>query len=182
MTNKTRNFMLVSAAILTIGLGTGLVASYLGLPVSLLSNAAGPDELQYVPQNAAVVAYANVRDVMNSEFRQRFRALEPRSTERDAFEEKTGVKIDEDIDSIVAAFIPGTETATDQPERSAVVLARGRFEAGRLEALALEHGGTAEDYKGKRLLSHQAQSGGTMVRWRSASSSRTWWPSVASSP
>ena len=74
MTKKTRNFVLVSGAILTVGLGTGLVASYMGLPVSLLSSAAGPDELQYVPQNAAVVAYANVRDVMNSEFRQRFRA------------------------------------------------------------------------------------------------------------
>ena len=42
MTKKTRNFVLVSGAILAIGLGTGLVASYLGLPVSLLSNAAGP--------------------------------------------------------------------------------------------------------------------------------------------
>jgi hypothetical protein len=159
MTNKTRNFVLVSGAILAIGLGTGLVASYLGLPVSLLSNAAGPDELQYVPQNAAVVAYANVRDVMNSEFRQRFRALEPQSAEREDFELKTGLKIDQDIDSIVAAFFPSGETATDRPEKSAVVLARGRFEADRLEALALEHGGTAEDYKGKRLLSHVTQSG-----------------------
>lgn len=159
MTKRTRNFVLVSGAILTVGLGTGLIASYMGLPVSLLSSAAGPDELQYVPQNAAVVAYANVRDVMNSEFRQRFRALEPRSVERDAFEEKTGVKIDQDIDSIVAAFFPGAESAADHPEKSAVVLARGRFEAGRLEALALEHGGSVEDYKGKRLLSHDRQSG-----------------------
>lgn len=156
MTKKTRTFMLVSGAILTVGLVTGLLASYLGLPVSLLSNAAGPDELQYVPQNAAVVAYANVRDVMNSEFRQRFRKLEPQSAERHEFEEKTGVKIDEDIDSIVAAFIP-TETTTDRHDKGAVVLARGRFEASRLEALALEHGGTAEDYKGKRLLTHQDQ-------------------------
>lgn len=159
MTKKTRNFVLVSGAILTVGLGTGLIASYMGLPVSLMSSAAGPDELQYVPQNAAVVAYANVRDVMNSEFRQRFRALEPRSVERDAFEEKTGVKIDQDIDSIVAAFFPGAESVTDHPEKSAVVLARGRFEAARLEALALEHGGSVEDYKGKRLLSHDRQSG-----------------------
>ena len=157
MTKKTRSFVLVSGAILIIGLATGLVASYLGLPVSLLSNAAGPDELQYVPQNAAVVAYANVRDVMNSEFRQRFRALEPQSAEREEFEQRTGVRIDQDIDSIVAAFVPGAEATTDHPERNAVVLARGRFEAGRLEALALEHGGTAEDYKGKRLLSHQVQ-------------------------
>jgi len=159
MTNKTRNFVLVSAAILTIGLGTGLVASYMGLPVSLLSSAAGPDDLKYVPQNAAVVAYANVRDVMNSDFRQRFRQLEPQSADRDEFEQKTGLDIERDIDSVVAAFFPNGESIAEHPERSAVVLARGRFEAGRLEALALEHGGTAEDYKGKRLLSHLEQGG-----------------------
>lgn len=160
MTKKTRNFVVVSGAILTIGLGTGLVASYMGLPVSLLSSAAGPDELQYIPQNAAVVAYANVRDVMNSEFRQRFRQLEPQSTERDEFEQKTGLDIERDIDTVVAAFIPSTEPVSEHPAKSAVVLARGRFEAARLESLALEHGGTAEDYKGKRLLRHEQQSRG----------------------
>jgi hypothetical protein len=160
MTKKTRNFVVVSGAILTIGLGTGLVASYMGLPVSLLSSAAGPDELQYIPQNAAVVAYANVRDVMNSEFRQRFRQLEPRSSERDAFEEKTGLDIERDIDSVVAAFLPSAEPSANRPEKSAVVLARGRFEAARLESLALEHGGTVEDYKGKRLLRHDERARG----------------------
>ena len=93
MSKKTRYFVLVSGAILTLGLGTGLVASYMGLPVSLLSSAAGPDELQYVPQDATVVAYANVRDVMNSEFRQRFREMEPPSAERNDFEQKTGLNI-----------------------------------------------------------------------------------------
>lgn len=157
MSKKTRYFVLVSGAILAVGLGTGLIASYMGLPVSLLSRAAGPNELQYIPQDAAVVAYANVRDVMNSEFRQRFREMEPQSKERDEFEQKTGLNIERDIDSVVAAFMPGPEGATDNPERSAVVLARGRFEAARLETLAVEHGGTVEDYKGKRLLTHLEQ-------------------------
>ncbi|MGE5844734.1 MAG: hypothetical protein ACM32K_07515 [Syntrophaceae bacterium] len=157
MSKKTRYFVLVSGAILAVGLGTGLIASYMGLPVSLLSRAAGPNELQYIPQDAAVVAYANVRDVMNSEFRQRFRQMEPQSKERDEFEQKTGLNIERDIDSVVAAVMPGPEGAADNPERSAVVLARGRFEAARLEALALEHGGTIEDYKGKRLLTHLEQ-------------------------
>lgn len=156
MSKKTRYFALVSGTVLTIGLGTGLIASYLGLPISLLSSAAGPTELRYVPQDAAVVAYANVRDVMNSEFRQRFREMEPSSADRDEFEQKTGLNIEKDIDSVVAAFLSGPEGGLniDNPERSAVVLARGRFEAARLEALAIEHGGTAEDYKGKRLLTH----------------------------
>ena len=72
MSNKTRYFVLSAGAILAAGLTTGLVASYMGLPVAF-SRAAGPDELQFVPANAAVVAYANVHDVMNSSFRQRAR-------------------------------------------------------------------------------------------------------------
>jgi hypothetical protein len=107
-----------------------------------------------VPQDAAVVAYANVRDVMNSEFRQRFREMEPSSRERDQFEQKTGVNIERDIDSVVAAFLPGAGAVADRPGNGAVVLARGRFDVARLEALALEHGGSAGDYKGKRLLTH----------------------------
>lgn len=154
MSKKTRYFLFVSGAILTVGLGTGLIASYLGLPVSLSSQAAGPSELQYVPSDAAVVAYANVRDVMNSDFRRRFREIEPPSAERDEFEQKTGLDIERDIDSVVAAFVPGSEDVSNHPERSALILARGRFEVARLEALALEHGGTAGDYKGKRLLTH----------------------------
>ncbi len=63
---KTRYFVAIMGTILAIGLGTGLVASYMGLPVSVFSSAAGPDELQYVPADAAVVAYADVRDVLNS--------------------------------------------------------------------------------------------------------------------
>jgi hypothetical protein len=161
MSKKTRYFLVVSVAILTVGLGTGLVASYLGLPVSLLSRAAAPSEFQYVPQDTAVVAYANVRDVMNSEFRQRFREMEPPSKERDEFEQKTGLNIERDIDSVVAAFIPAPGQAmTEDADESVLVLARGRFEPARLETLALEHGGQAEDYRGTRVLTHDGRDGG----------------------
>ena len=111
MSNKTRYFVVTAAAILGVGLTTGLVASYMGLPVAF-SRAAGPDELQYVPANAAVVAYANVHDVMSSNFRQRFRKFEPDSKARDEFLEKTGVNIEEDIQTVVAAMMPKAEGAT----------------------------------------------------------------------
>lgn len=153
MSKKTRYFVTVSGAILAIGLGTGLVASYLGLPVSVFSRAAGPEELQYVPADAAVVAYANVREVMNSQFRQRFREMEPSSQDRNDFEEKTGLNFEQDIDSIVAVMMPRGNLA-DKPQESFLLLARGRFEAARLEALALEHGGEVGDYEGKRLITH----------------------------
>lgn len=151
MSKKTRYFVAISGAILAIGLGTGLVASYMGLPVSVFSSAAGPDELQYVPADAAVVGYVNIREVMNSQLRQRFKDIEPSADEKNEFEEKTGLNFDEDIDSVVVAV---TGSVANQPQKSFLVLGRGRYEAARLEALALEHGAEASDYQGKRLMTH----------------------------
>jgi hypothetical protein len=163
MSNKTRYFVLAAGAILTVGLTTGLVASYMGgLPVAF-SRAAGPDELRYVPPTAAVVAYANVRDVMGSKFRERFRKLEPDTSERDEFQQKTGVNIEQDIHTVVAAVMPGSTTDGWSPAKGMLVIARGRFEQSRLEALAVEHGGKVDEYQGKRLLTHVNESGAADV-------------------
>lgn len=159
MSKKTRYFVVTAAAILAVGLTTGLVASYMGLPVAF-SRAAGPDELQYVPADAAVVAYANVREIMDSQFRERFRQFEPDTKERDEFEAKTGVNIDNDINTVVAVVTPAATQAAS-PQNGMLILARGRFEQSRLEALALEHGGHVEDYSGKRLLIHRNEGGGS---------------------
>ena len=107
-----------------------------------------------MPADAAVVAYANVREILDSDFRERFRQFEPDTHERDEFEQKTGVNIDQDINSVVAAMVGGAEP-TGAPQNGMLILARGRFEQSRLEALALEHGGQVEDYNGKRLLIHR---------------------------
>jgi hypothetical protein len=133
----------------------------MGLSVPVFSRAAGPDELQYVPSNAALVAFANVREVMNSDFRQRFREIEPDSKERDEFEQKTGINIDTDVDTVIAAVMPRAEGAPEwHPGNGVVVLARGRFQQARLEELAIEHGGKVEEYSGKRLLTHSNEHGG----------------------
>jgi hypothetical protein len=126
----------------------------MGLPVSVFTSAAGPQELEYVPADAAVVAYANVRDVMNSDLRKRFTEMEPSQEHKNEFEEKTGLNFEQDIDTVVAAMMPKT-AAAGRPDGSFLILARGRFEAARLEALALEHGATVEDYQGKRLITHR---------------------------
>lgn len=157
MSKKTRVFVVTAAAILAVGLTTGLVASYMGLPVAF-SSAAGPDELEYVPADAVVVAYANVREIMDSEFRERFRQFEPDTSERDEFFAKTGVNIEEDINSVVAALTSIPESGS-QPQNSMLILARGRFEPATLEKLAVEHGGQVEQYNGKQLLIHDNQSG-----------------------
>jgi hypothetical protein len=154
MSRKTRYFVVISGAVLAVGLGTGLVASYMGMS-PVFSSAAAPDELQYVPADAAVVGFANVRDVMNSQFRQRFRQFEPQSREKDEFQTMTGVNIEQDIDSIVAAFMPGPDGRSTNAEDSALILARGRFDATRLESLAKQHGGTVEQYHGKKLVTHE---------------------------
>ena len=151
---KTRYFVAVMGTILAVGLGTGLVASYMGLPVSVFSSAAGPDELQYVPADAAVVAYANVRDVMNSQLRQRFKNLEPSQDEKNEFEEKTGLNLEQDVDSVVAAVMPKDGMANN-PAGSFLILARARYQASTLEKLALDHGAEVSDYNGKRLITHQ---------------------------
>lgn len=160
MNSKTRYFVLTAFGILALGLTTGLVASLAGgLPVAL-SRAAGPDDLSYVPAQAVAVAYANVQEVMASELRQRLKKLEPDTADRDDFETKTGVNIERDIDSVVAAMLTGAEGA-DHDSRPLVV-ARGRFDPVRIEGLAREHGGAVEDYQGVRVISHSGD-GHTMA-------------------
>src|SRR5262245_38608745 len=153
---KTRYFVAISGAILAIGLGTGIVASYMGLPVSVFSSAAGPEELQYVPPDAAVVAYANVREVMDSQFRQRFKNLGPSETDKNEFEEKTGLNLEQDVDSVVAAVMPKDGMANN-PAGSFLILAKARYQAARLEALAIEHGAQVTEYQGKRLITHHEE-------------------------
>jgi hypothetical protein len=158
MTRRTRLFLLIAAGILVVGLGTGLVASLIGLPALALRGADGPDELQYVPADAAVVAYANVRDVMHSELRQKVRQMRPEGERKDDFEEKTGIDIENDIDEVVATLAP----APDDDER-ALVIARGRFDQVRIEGLIREYGGQVTDYKGTRLLTHEREPHHTMA-------------------
>jgi hypothetical protein len=75
MTKRTRYFMFGSVTVLLVGLCTGLVAFYTGMPMGAFSRAQGPAELRYVPADATLVAYADVQDVMRSEFRQKLRAV-----------------------------------------------------------------------------------------------------------
>lgn len=153
---KTRYFVLTAAGILTAGLTTGLVASYVGgLPVAL-SRQAGPEDLGYVPQGAIAVAYADVQQVMASDLLQRLRRLHadaPDAAERHDFEEKTGVNVERDIDAVVAAMLPGPAGAPSS-DHTPLVLARGRFDQIRIEGLAREHGGDVADYEGVRVISH----------------------------
>lgn len=150
MNKRTRYFMTGAAALMVMGLGVGLVAYYNGgFPALSASPTGGPAELSFVPADASVVAFANVRDVMNSEFRQRLKSAMPNQTEaHDDFQQKTGINIETDIDYVVAWMGP------EGNEASGLVLVRGTgtLDHGRLEALATEHGGQVSEYRGKRIV------------------------------
>jgi len=155
MTRRTRYFLLGSTALLVAGLCTGLVAYYAGFP-GLTPRIEGPVELRYVPGSAAVVGFANVRDVMTSDLRQRLREVTGPEKGQQEFQEKTGINIETDIDTVVGCIMPRGETG-----ESAMALIRGRFDNVRIESFAREHGSTAAEYQGKRLLTapHSRETG-----------------------
>src|SRR3954464_3130312 len=150
MTKKTRYFMGISATVLVVGLGTGLVAYYGGGFPSLSASRSGPPELSYVPAESAVVAFANVREVMDSQLRLRLKQALPGETGQQEFERETGIDIDRELAYVVAAMTPPPVDAHTPP--TGLVVARGRFNTTQLESLAREHGGVVEEYKGKRLI------------------------------
>jgi hypothetical protein len=107
MTTKTRYFVIASLLVLGVGLGTGLVAYYVGFPAGAAQRAGGPEELQYIPHDATVIAFANVQDVMNSQLRQKLlQALPMHEAGQKEFENQTGINIETDIDRIVASLNP----------------------------------------------------------------------------
>jgi hypothetical protein len=138
MTKRTRVFLFVSVGILVLGLGTGLVAAYMGgLQNLVLIGSDGPEELAYVPADAQMVAYADVHTIANSAVRKKVR------------EARTGIDVERDVDHVVASSL-GTSGA--DKGNMPLVLARGRFDAVRIEGAMREQGGQVADYRGTRVV------------------------------
>src|SRR5687768_7585515 len=106
MTKRTRLFLFGAAGILVIGLGTGLVASYVGVENLAIIGSNGPDELAYVPADTRGLAFANVREVMDSELRQKLMQMTGHTpgTDGERFRNETGIDIERDVDQVVAAM------------------------------------------------------------------------------
>ena len=153
MIKRTRLFLFISVGIVVAGLGTGLVAAYVGGFQNLnFLGSSSPDELGYLPPDAKVVAFANVREIMDSELHQKLRALAPRNDNGMArFEQETGVDVTRDVDYVLAAVGGGTEPIGPN-QGHPLVIARGRFDNVRIEGLVRSKGGTIEDYQGVRFL------------------------------
>jgi len=150
MTTRTRNFVIVSLTVLGVGLGTGLVAYFVGFPAGALGRQGGPDELAFVPRNATAIAFANVHEIMTSELRQKVRRVLPmHENGQRELENQTGINIETDIDRVVACLYPDSDSNT---KGAGMVLARGRFDEVKIEALMRERGARVETYNGKRLV------------------------------
>jgi len=146
MKNRTRLFFGIAVGVLVVGLGSGLLASYVGQNFTLIGGN-GPDSLSYVPADAGMVAFADIRDLANSELRQKMRQFEPSTDTRNKFEAETGIDIERDVDEIVAAAWPGGVS----PQSPPLILARGKFDSDNIETLLRQHGATVENYRGEQL-------------------------------
>jgi hypothetical protein len=147
MTKRTRLFVSVAAGILAVGLAAGLLASFLGVQNLGVFEPDGPAELAYASADARLIAYANVRSVMDSELRKRLTASAP-LTDRgaDRFRDATGIDIRQDIDHVVALSDGGSGSGPP------LVLARGRFDQARVERFVTDQGGQVENYQNVKLL------------------------------
>ena len=88
---------------------------------------------------------------MTSELRQKLHSALPlpENGQRE-LQEHTGINIETDIDRVVACLNPDGESS--HAPGAGMVLARGRFDETKIEALMREHGGHVEEYKTKRLV------------------------------
>jgi hypothetical protein len=146
LSSRTRYFLIAAVLFLLVGIATGLVAFYVGLP-SGLSRRGGPEELRYVPRTAAVIAFVDVQAVTRSEVWRQLRTAGLPENSRRELTDRTGIDLERDVDRVVACLEPhpGAETKV-------LTLARGRFDEKKIEAVMRERGGEAQDYRGKRLI------------------------------
>src|SRR6186997_3021402 len=140
MTKKSRYFLAGSAVVLLAGLGAGTLA-YLtyhrtaGVPRGL------PAELRYVPADAQLVAYADVKSVMASEIRRELERMTTGRRGQQQIHDFAGVDLEKDVNRVIAFMQPeGAESATTpgMPPRL-LLLAQGTFDQARIEQFMKDH-------------------------------------------
>src|SRR5215471_15509085 len=122
MIARTRYFVVASLLVLTVGVGTGLVAYYTGFQKGSLSRQ-GPPELRYIPRGAPVLAFADVHAVMTSDLRQKLHqaAAVPANGQRE-FEDETGIDIEHDIDRVVGCLEPPDASSGEKAQDGSAAL------------------------------------------------------------
>ena len=157
MTRQTRLFVLGASGLLVLGLCTGLFA-YVNREAALAVAVDGPVEFRYVPADASVVAYANIREVMLSDVRERIRQIALDDIGQNELQSQLGLDIEHDIDHMLAFLSPGVEGRL-----AGLVLFRGRFDTTRLEGVARAGGATVDIFEGKRVVSVDTDEAGSLA-------------------
>ena len=117
-----------------------------------------------MPRDAAVVAYADVREIMISDVRQKIRRVVPAVGRMGSASSRTRPASTSNPTSIsvVASLQPLPDGKT-----AGLVVARGRFNEVKIEALMREHGAQVEDYNGKRVIENRQRAADrSAIRWR----------------
>jgi hypothetical protein len=156
MTKKTRYFVVAAGAVLIVGLGGGLIAYLAYNRVAGVADGF-PLEMRYVPADAAVVAFADVQAVMNSDLRRALvPSIDPESRKgRQMMNDFAGVDVEKQVNRVVAYVEPYTppdpQSQTKPAVPRALVLVQGTFEPPRIEAFIRERAGTMDEYKGRKI-------------------------------
>lgn len=145
MSKGTRYVVFGGGGLIAAGLAVGLVA-WLGGGLPALAQG-HPDELRHLPADAGVISFANVREVMDSELRERLRERESETSGAATLETWTGIDIDTDIDRVAAALASNEAGGGD-----GIVVLAGRFDAERIESIAIARGGIRIEHDGRPLI------------------------------
>ena len=160
MTKKTRTFVLAAASVLFVGLAGGLIA-YLAYNRVTGLGAGLPPEMRYVPADAEVVAFANVRAVMDSELRRALMpSIDPESRRgKQMMNDFAGVDLEKQVDHVVMYVEPSVRQNPEVVERGGIprasLLVNASFDQARIEQFILDHGGSVEEHNGHKLFTHQ---------------------------
>ena len=157
MTQKSRYFLIAAAAVLILGVGGGLIA-YLASKRAASLPAGIPAEVRYVPADAALVAYADVRAVMSSELRRELMpTIETGARKgRQMMSDFAGIDVEKQVDHVLGYVERSAAQAPDTSEAPrAVMLVQGTFEQARIEQFIRDHKGTVENYHGHSISLHQ---------------------------
>jgi len=100
---------------------------------------------------------------MNSPFHERIRQLQRTSPAAgaDDLEARTGIRFDTDIDGVLVASSGGD--APQERAEGSLFIARGRFDAARIESVMRNRGGQVDQYRGKRIITIANATGDTAL-------------------
>jgi hypothetical protein len=158
MTKKTRYFLAGAVVLLVFGLGGGLVA-YLQYSRAAQLPAGLPAEVRYVPATAEMVAYADVRKVINSELhRELMPNIDPESRKgRQMMNDFAGVDLEKQVDYVVMYVEPFLRSDQVNPPEAprASLLVHGSFDQARIEQFIRDRGGEIQEHNGRKIFLHQ---------------------------